>query len=197
MLSRSARMPDAVHLARRRISAASRSVLIGVLTGVLLGALPAAASPAPGRGSAPTAVADAPGADWLWPVPGPRTVTAPFRAPAHEYGPGHRGMDVAAGPGTAVSAPADGVVAFRSTVVDRPLLTIDHGHGYVSTWEPLDSTLTPGDVIAAGDMIGIVASGGHAVRGTLHVGVRVDDVYVNPRPLFGDVPRAVLLPCCE
>lgn len=141
--------------------------------------------------------ADTPGYPWLWPVEGARRVVAPFRAPAHDYGPGHRGMDVAAAIGSEVRAPVAGVVAFRGTVVDRPLLTLDHGSGYVTTWEPLESALMPGDVVAAGAVIGTVAQGGHAARGSLHVGVRVDGDYANPRPLFGEVPRAVLLPCCE
>ena len=134
---------------------------------------------------------------WQWPIAGARTVVEPFRAPAHEYGPGHRGMDVAAPEGTVVRAAAPGVVAFRGSVVDRPLLTIDHGGGLVSTWEPVASSLSPGDVVLAGDLIGAVASGGHAARGTLHIGVRRDGAYLNPLPLFGEVPRAVLLPCCE
>lgn len=134
---------------------------------------------------------------WRWPVDGARAVVEPFRAPAHDYGPGHRGMDVAAGPHALVVAPAPGVVAFRGTVVDRPLITIDHGGGRVSTWEPVSSALSPGDAIGTGDPLGTVAEGGHAARGTLHVGVRLEGRYINPLPLFGEVPRAILLPCCE
>ncbi|MGX1932176.1 murein hydrolase activator EnvC family protein [Microbacterium resistens] len=142
--------------------------------------------------SAPAATAPA-GADWRWPVSGPRTVVAPFRAPAHAYGPGHRGIDVAAaGP---VRAPADGTIAFRGTVVDRPLLTIDHGDGLVTTYEPLQSDLDPGAAVAVGDAVGELAQGGHAPPGTLHVGVRWHGEYINPLLLFGEVPRAVLLPC--
>lgn len=138
----------------------------------------------------------APGYPWLWPTEDQRLVIAAFRAPPHDYGPGHRGMDVAAEPGSPVHSPADGVVAFRGTVVDRPLITIDHGAGYVTTLEPVASDLSPGDVVTAGETVGALAGGGHAPRGTLHVGVRVDDAYVNPRGLFGRPPRAVLLPCC-
>lgn len=150
------------------------------------------------RGSDAGAAADidVPGFPWRWPVDGARHVVEPFRAPAHDYGPGHRGMDIAAAPGGQVHAPTDGVVAFRGTVVDRPLVTIDHGAGFVSTWEPVSSSLTPGDVVTAGAVIGSVAEGGHTVRGAMHIGVRVDGEYVNPLPLFGHVPRAVLLPCC-
>lgn len=133
---------------------------------------------------------------WTWPVDGARTVTTPFRAPAHDYGPGHRGMDMSAPVGTVVGAPADGVVAFRGVVVDRPLLTIDHGDGLVTTFEPLDSTLSPGTVVVLGQEIGTVARGGHTPAGELHLGVRYHDVYINPMSMFGDVPRAILLPCC-
>lgn len=146
-----------------------------------------------GAGGSPTA----PGYPWRWPTSGPRSVTEPFRAPAHDYGPGHRGMDVSASPGTEVLAPAAGVVAFRGVVVDRPLLTIDHGGGHVSTWEPVTSDLSPGDSVAAGDPLGVVADGGHTVRGAVHVGVRLEGDYINPLPLFGSIPRAILLPCCQ
>lgn len=136
-------------------------------------------------------------ATWVWPIDGARSVANPFRAPAHEYGSGHRGIDIVTSQGRAVRAPADGIVAFRGTVVDRPLLTIEHAGGYVSTFEPLTSDLSPGDVVPAGETIGTVASGGHAESGTLHLGVRLGGEYINPMTLFGEVPRAVLLPCCD
>ncbi|PVE95774.1 M23 family metallopeptidase [Microbacterium sp. TPD7012] len=141
-----------------------------------------------------------PGADevrWLWPLDGVRQVVEPYRAPAHAYGAGHRGVDLAAPAGTVVLAPAAGVIAYQGTVVDRPLLTIEHHGGLVSTFEPLQSPLRPGDAVSAGDAIGVVAVGGHATPGTLHLGVRLDGAYINPMILFGDVPRAVLLPCCD
>ncbi len=133
---------------------------------------------------------------WRWPLDGPRRVSVPYRAPAHRYAPGHRGVDLAADPGTTVRAPADGVVAFRGVVVDRPLLTIEHDGGYVSTYEPVTSSLAPGDRVAAGDVIGVVGLGGHAASGTIHMGVRLRGEYINPLLLFDDVPRAVLLLCC-
>lgn len=145
-----------------------------------------------------TAAAPPPAPDppWRWPVDGARRVVEPFRAPAHDYGPGHRGLDVAADPGAVVRAPADGVVAFRGVVVDRPLITIEHADGLVTTLEPVSSLLAPGTPVAAGDEVGVVASGGHTLPGALHIGVRLDGVYINPMLLFGEVERAVLLPCC-
>ncbi|KDA05494.1 hypothetical protein DC31_13365 [Microbacterium sp. CH12i] len=153
---------------------------------ILLGFLSGAALPPPSL--------DTP---WAWPVDGSRHVVTPFQAPAHDYGPGHRGIDLAATIGSVVHAPADGVVAFRGVVVDRPLLTIDHGEGLVTTFEPVDSTLTPGTVVSAGDDIGTVVTGGHSPADQLHLGVRFNSVYINPMLMFGDVPRAILLPCCE
>lgn len=155
----------------------------------------AAAAERPGFRSAPDSAEEDTG--WRWPVDGPRTVSAPYRAPAHAYGAGHRGIDIATAIGQDVFAPAGGVVAFRGTVVDRPLLTIDHGDGYVSTYEPLDSALEPGDTVAAGDIVGTVAQGGHSPSGTVHIGVRLDGVYIDPLLLFGAPARAILLPCCD
>jgi murein DD-endopeptidase MepM/ murein hydrolase activator NlpD len=151
----------------------------------------ASSAPAP----AP-AHADAASARWIWPTPGTRVVLEPFRAPAHVYGAGHRGIDIEAVIGSVVVAPAPGVVAFRGVVVDRPLLTIEHDGGLITTFEPVDSSLAPGDSVAAGDAIGVVSSGGHTAPGALHLGVRLEGVYINPLLLFGGVPRAVLLPCC-
>ena len=133
---------------------------------------------------------------WRWPLAGQHTVLAPYRAPAHEYGAGHRGVDLGTSLGAVVTSPADGVVAFRGTVVDRPLLTIEHPGGLTSTFEPVESSLVPGQAVTAGQEIGVVDAGGHTAAGALHVGVRREGEYINPMLLFGDVPRAVLLPCC-
>lgn len=167
------------------------STALGALLFVLLVILLPGAAQASQAPELPT-----PDPPWSWPVDGARTVTAPFRAPAHDYGAGHRGVDVAAPVGTVVRAPADGIVAFRGVVVDRPLLTIDHGGGIVTTFEPLESSLTPGAPVVAGAEIGTVGRGGHTEAGQLHLGVRYNDVYINPMLMFGDVPRAILLPCC-
>ena len=134
---------------------------------------------------------------WIWPTTSGREVAQAFRAPPHAYGRGHRGIDISAPIGTVVRSPADGVVAFRGVVVDRPLITIDHGGGLVTTFEPVVSTLTPGTVISAGDEIGQVNSGGHTLAGQLHVGLRWNCAYINPLLMFEKVPRAVLLPCCD
>lgn len=191
------------HVSSRR-SRAARLAIPAVLAGLILLGMGAPLADTP---SAQAATASHPGrslqdepgpeAPWRWPVDGAREVSTAYRAPAHAYGPGHRGMDVGAPLASAVTSPADGVVAFQGMVVDRPVLTIRHADGLVSTFEPLESSLRPGDTVRQGQEIGRVAAGGHTAPGALHVGVRRDGVYINPMLLFDEVPRARLLPCCE
>jgi len=178
--------------ARPRISATAAALALIALL-VLVGAAPADGGGAAPRARAAVAELAAGGSVWQWPVVPPRVVNE-YEAPSHDYGPGHRGIDLTAS--GAVHAPADGVVAFVGVVVDRPLITIDHVGGYVSTFEPLETELSSGDAVSAGDVIGEAASGGHAPAGSVHFGVRLNGEYINPMLLLGGVPRAVLLPCC-
>ncbi|WP_233265417.1 murein hydrolase activator EnvC family protein [Leifsonia sp. AG29] len=109
---------------------------------------------------------------WRWPVEKVRLVK-PYTAPASRYGPGHRGVDLAAEPGEQVLAPADAVVRFGGVVVDRPVVTLDHGGGVLSSYEPVTGSVEVGTPVARGDPIGVLALGGHC-DGCVHVGVRVD-----------------------
>lgn len=129
---------------------------------------------------------------WTWPT-SPVRILRGYVAPAHPYGPGHRGVDLA---GTEVRAPADGVVAFVGTVAGRGVITIDHGGGLVSSYEPVVSELAAGDHVTQGQPLATVSEGGHTAPASVHLGVRLDGEYINPLRLLGGVPRAVLLPCC-
>lgn len=133
---------------------------------------------------------------WTWPVAAPFRLDRAFVAPAHKYGPGHRGIDLEPRGGTDALAPAGGVVAFSGAVAGRGILTIDHGDGLVTTLEPVESDLAAGSPVQRGDVVGSLAVGGHSAPGRLHFGVRLHGEYVNPLLLLGGVPRAVLLPCC-
>lgn len=130
---------------------------------------------------------------WLWPVPS-HTPVAAYAAPPTRYAAGHRGVDFAVAPGTPVAAPASAAVRFAGVVVDRPVVTLDHGDGVLSSYEPVVAGLPVGSVVAPGTVIGSTASGGHCAGACLHVGVRVDGAYVSPMRFFAHIPRAVLLP---
>jgi leucine dehydrogenase len=122
-------------------------------------------------------------------------VLRPFRAPLTAYGSGHRGIDLPAAAGTTVSAPAAGVVYFAGRVVDRPVLSIEHGGGLLSSFEAVESPLTEGTPVRAGDPVGVVVPSEHCPGAScLHFGVRRDGRYVSPLLLLGGIPRSILLP---
>jgi murein DD-endopeptidase MepM/ murein hydrolase activator NlpD len=124
-------------------------------------------------------------------VDGSHAVVRPYVAPSSDYGAGHRGIDLISG--TELRAPADGVVHFAGVVVDRGVLSIDHGGGVLSSYEPVTTTLEAGDIVHRGEVIGEIQPG-HCAHLCLHLGVRVDGEYVSPLNYLGGVPRAVLLP---
>ncbi len=138
---------------------------------------------------------DPSGQAWLWPVEEPR-LTQGFIRPPDPYGPGHRGVDVV-GADADVRAPAAGVIAFTGMVAGRPVVTIDHGDGLVTTLEPVLGEQAAGAAIHRGQTVGTVATGGHTAPGAVHLGVRRNGQYINPMLLLGGVSRAVLLPCCQ
>lgn len=119
------------------------------------------------------------------------TLLRGFEEPTARWGPGHRGVDLAAPVGTAVLSPADGVVVVATRVVDRDVVTVRHDDGLRSSLEPVLPDLAVGTVVAAGAVVGHVSTGGHCV-GCLHWGVREGDVYVDPLALL-DVEREVRL----
>jgi murein DD-endopeptidase MepM/ murein hydrolase activator NlpD len=133
---------------------------------------------------------------WTWPVAGARTVERAFEPPAHAYGAGHRGIDVTAAPGSDVSAPAAGTVLFAGPVAGRSVVTIDHGGGVVSSFDPVVPAVASGDVVGPGITVGHLEDGDamHCPDGCLHVGVRVDGAYADPLPFFVRRERSVLLP---
>ena len=131
-------------------------------------------------------------APWAWPVE-PRDVVRAFEAPATAYGPGHRGIDLAAPAGGAVHSPDDGVVRFAGPVAGRPVVSIAHGGGLVSSFEPVEPAVSAGDTVTRGQRIGTLLAGHAAGSPRLHLGARLQGRYVDPLPLLG-VERPVLLP---
>lgn len=129
---------------------------------------------------------------WRWPVGGTHAIVRPFLAPVTAYSAGHRGVDIAA-TDPVVRAPADGVVHFSGVVVDRPVLSIQHPGGLLSSYEPVESGLVKGQAVAAGDEIGRLLPG-HCSTLCLHFGLRRDGEYISPLTLLGGIEPAVLLP---
>ena len=132
-------------------------------------------------------------ASWAWPVPVPHPIERPFIAPESAYGAGHRGIDISSTDEAVIRAPADGVVYFAGMVVDRPVLSIAHAGGLMSSYEPVKSDLPQGTIVRRGDDVGHLLPG-HCASVCLHFGVRLYGQYVSPLNYLGGIPHSVLLP---
>jgi murein DD-endopeptidase MepM/ murein hydrolase activator NlpD len=155
---------------------------------LLLGTALLAALGSPAIASVP----QSPAQQWHWPADPPRAIVRPFIAPATPYAAGHRGIDISTST-SVVYAPADGIVHFAGTVVDRPVLSIEHPGGLISSFEPVATLLVPGTVVHRGEVIGELQAG-HCSTMCLHFGVRLNGQYVSPLKYLGGIPRSVLLP---
>ncbi|MDM7990409.1 M23 family metallopeptidase [Arthrobacter sp. zg-Y877] len=150
---------------------------------------------APGQAAVPTpGTAAAYSPPWDWPLDPAPTRIRYFDPPAQPWLAGHRGVDLAASSGMEILAPADGLVVFAGRVVDRPVLTIDHGGGLKSSFEPVEASVPVGTEVTKGTAIGSVGSGAHCSLACLHWGVRLNGDYVDPLNYVSDRRPSVLLP---
>lgn len=155
----------------------SRALAGALVIWLLLGQTPAAAGPT-----------------LIPPVNGP--VSVRFVGPPHRWAPGHRGIDYAVPPGTAVRAAGGGIVSYAGNVAGRLAVTIDHDSGYQTTYTALSEiAVAAGQIVSRGQTIG---SSGRAHPGGepgLHFGVKMNGSYVDPAGLLGtsDVSDAIRL----
>jgi murein DD-endopeptidase MepM/ murein hydrolase activator NlpD len=159
---------------------------------VLIGSALFAASPA---AAAPVVhTAEGASVSWVWPVRPPRMIVRPYIAPPTPYAAGHRGIDVGTGDDPSpVFSPDDGVVHFAGVVVDRPVLSIRHSGGLISSYEPVITELVAGEAVRRGEVVGVLQAG-HCSRPCLHFGVRRHGEYLSPLNFLGGIPHSVLLP---
>ena len=155
---------------------------------------PAPPPPTPGP---PTAAPDRPRVPPLW-MPLAGSVVRGFDARAGPYGPGHRGIDVAASVGEVVRAPAAGEVVFAGPVAGTTWVSIRVAPGAVVTVGPLLDEVAPGGRVRARAPLGRVAPGHEPgpVGGaeSLHLSLRVDGEYLDPLAYLVDRPRPRLAP---
>ncbi|HJW01041.1 MAG TPA: M23 family metallopeptidase [Arthrobacter sp.] len=158
------------------------------------------AGPAPVPGAPPAVVSapaePAPGhPSWEWPLTPTPGVLRAFDPPDKPWMSGHRGVDLeAAYDGIPVTTPESGTVSFVGVVVDRPVITIDHGNGLRSSFEPVESSLKTGDRVAKGDAVGTLLPGHCGTRACLHWGVRRGEEYLDPLGFVLDLRPSILLP---
>ncbi|MGN7249766.1 M23 family metallopeptidase [Arthrobacter sp. SAFR-014] len=134
-------------------------------------------------------------AGWSWPLAPRPAVLRPFDPPDKPWLSGHRGVDLgSASDGGPVTAPESGTVSFVGVVVDRSVITIDHGNGLRSSFEPVRSTLRKGASVAKGAVVGTLLAGHCGSSPCVHWGVRRGEQYLNPLSFILDLRPSVLLP---
>ena len=114
-----------------------------------------------------------------------------FDPPVQPWLSGHRGVDIAGVAGQTVVAAMDGVVTFAGVVVDRPVITLKHGDRS-TTYEPVDPSVSVGQVVAMGAPIGTLVDGHPCpAPACLHWGLRDGGTYLNPLSLLGGPVRLI------
>lgn len=133
---------------------------------------------------------------FAWPLSPPPVVTRPFDPPATEYGPGHRGADLSGTPGQRIRAAGVGVVVFAGQVAGRGVVSVDHDGGLRTTYEPLRPSVSAGDQVFQGQVIGALLAGhaGCPAPACLHWGVRRGSEYLDPLGLVRVETRLRLKP---
>lgn len=151
----------------------------------------------------PPGTPDPPPVPPLWmPVAG--AVVRGFDTRAGPFGPGHRGIDIAASVGELVRSPTAGRVVFAGRVAGTNWVSLLVAPGVLVTLGPLLDAATTADRVRLRTPVGRVGPGhapppvGRAGSGregaTLHLSVRVDGVYVDPLAYLVDRPRPRLAP---
>lgn len=116
---------------------------------------------------------------------GPRPVL-----PTSQVSPFHHGVDLDARRGTALLAPADGIVAestdlYQGQAKFGKVIVIDHGGGLRSMYAHLDQrAVRTGDAVSAGQAIGKTGNTGKTTGPHLHFEVAQDGQHIDPRRLI-------------
>ena len=129
----------------------------------------------------------------VWPLqPQPEVVRA-FDPPATPFGPGHRGVDLAATLGQPVLAALAGRVTFAGRLAGRGVVVVDHG-ATRTTYEPVATSVDVGEPVVRGQRLGTLELGSsHCLpRACLHWGWRRGDTYLDPLALVGGGPIRLL-----
>ncbi|MDF2709218.1 MAG: peptidoglycan DD-metalloendopeptidase family protein [Nonomuraea muscovyensis] len=131
---------------------------------------------------------------WRWPLDGRPRILHRYAPPPERWLAGHRGVDLAAPPGTPVLAAGPGVVRHAGPLAGRGVVSIEHLGGLRTTYLPVTTSVQPGQHVSQGDHLGVVAaSPSHCTESCLHWGLVREPFYLDPLLLLGR-SRVRLLP---
>lgn len=130
--------------------------------------------------------------DFGWPLSPTPTIVHRFDPPEKRWLSGHRGVDLAAPAGTPVLAAGAGVINFSGTVAGKPVVSVRHPDGLLTTYEPVTAVLRKGAVVARGSAIGVLEAGHEGCTSPcLHWGARrgagSSSEYFDPLALLGEI----------
>ncbi|MEZ2121038.1 MULTISPECIES: murein hydrolase activator EnvC [unclassified Corynebacterium] len=129
---------------------------------------------------------------WVSPSTGkesPGTVLRPFDPPEQDWLPGHRGVDLELSPGAPVHAAGGGTVRFSGSVAGIGTVSIDHPDGTRTTYQPVVATVSTGDTVTEGQIIGRLGSDPRGWPGISWGALQEDSSYINPLSLL---PRPLI-----
>ena len=124
------------------------------------------------------------GGGWIRPC-SYTSITSPFgyrESPTTGASTYHQGVDLDTGTGwSVVAARAGRVITAGFSQAPGNYVQIDHGDGFRSVYMHLDTiTVSVGQIVGAGDLIGTTGKTGIATGDHLHFGISLNGVYVNP-----------------
>lgn len=119
----------------------------------------------------------------IWPARGWLTSDfGPRRSPIRGGTTFHKGIDIAAKPGTPVVCPGDGVVTYSGykSGLGKTVI-VEHGYGVVTIYgHNSENFVKEGDRVKRGEVIGAVGRTGLATGPHLHYQIEVDGIPVDP-----------------
>ncbi len=129
-----------------------------------------------------------------WPVTPHPPILRPYTPPPTPYAAGHRGVDLSTPPGTPVRAVAHARVTFAGQVAGRGVITLKlTATDLHTTYEPIAPTVSKGDEVEEGEIIGKVEpTGTHCPTSCLHWGLKRAETYLNPLTLLPRTPPRLL-----
>lgn len=135
---------------------------------------------------------------WRVPVDSP-TLAKEFRQPSSDWSSGHRGVDYLVQGKQSVFSAHAGLVTFTGRVVNRSVVSIRHGNGYTTSYEPVCSDLQTHSMVETGQVIGEVCAEPQyqshcGLRLCLHFSLRSPNGYLSPLAVIGGLSPSRLKP---
>lgn len=124
------------------------------------------------------------------PLPAEAVTTSPYGVRRNynggQYYAYHTGHDYAPPGGSLVVAPADGIVALAEPLQVRGIsVVLDHGAGlFTAYWHLRETLVAPGDMVQAGQPLGLVGTTGRSTGDHLHWELRIYGIPVDPLPFL-------------